>query len=382
MRFAHISDLHLGKRLHEVSLLEDQAYILNEICKILQDEKPDAVLIAGDIYDKSAPSAEAVRLFDDFLLGLSADGQKVFVISGNHDSAARVAYGGRIMAKGGVYLSAPEYRGEVYPVPLEDKDGRVDVYLLPFIKPIHVSLAFPDEKIESFTDALRVAVERMAVNPRRRSVLVAHQFVTGAVRSDSEEVSVGGLDNVDVSVFAPFSYVALGHIHRPQNIGSPRVRYSGTPLKYSFSEAGDEKSITIAELDAEGAVSVRTIPLKPKRDLREIKGTYDELMKRENYEGTETDDYLRVILTDEIDVPDAMRKLKTVYPNVLRIDYDNARTQSGAIFGDLPATEAKDPFALVEDFYSRQNNQPMNEAQAEYMKTLIARIWGEEACGR
>ena len=382
MKFAHISDLHLGKRLHEVSLLEDQAYILEEIRTILREEAPDAVLLAGDIYDKSAPSAEAVRLFDDFLSGLAADGQKAFVISGNHDSAARVAYGGRIMAKSGVYLSAPEYRGEVFSATLGDKDGDVDIFLLPFIKPIHVSLAFPDEKIESYTDALRVAVEKMPIVPKRRSVLVAHQFVTGAVRSDSEEVSVGGLDNVDAAVFAPFSYVALGHIHRPQNIGEPRIRYSGAPLKYSFSEAGDGKSITIAELDAEGAVSVRTIPLKPKRDLREIKGTYDELMKRENYEGTETDDYLRVILTDEIDVPDAMRKLKTVYPNVLRLDYDNARTQSGAIFGDLPATEAKDPFALVEDFYSRQNNQPMNEAQAEYMKTLIARIWGEEACGR
>ena len=280
MRLAHISDLHLGKRLHEISFLEDQAYILEEICKILRDEKPDAVLIAGDIYDKSAPSAEAVRLFDDFLSELSADGQMVFAISGNHDSAARVAYGGRIMAKSGVYLSNPEYRGEVFSVSLEDNDGRVDIYLLPFIKPIHVSLAFPEEKIESYTDALRVAVERMPVDSKRRSVLVAHQFVTGAVRSDSEEVSVGGLDNVDATVFAPFSYVALGHIHRPQNIGSSRVRYSGTPLKYSFSEAGDEKSVTLAELDGKGAVDLRTIPLKPKHDLREIEGTYDELMRK------------------------------------------------------------------------------------------------------
>ena len=379
MRFAHISDLHLGKRLHEVSLLEDQAYILEEICKILRDEKPDAVLIAGDIYDKSAPSAEAVRLFDEFLSELSADGQRVFVISGNHDSAARVAYGGRIMARSGVYLSAPEYRGETYSVPLEDKDGPVDIYLLPFIKPVHVSLAFPDEKIESYTDALRVAVERMAVNPKRRSVLVAHQFVTGAVRSDSEEISVGGLDNVDAAVFKPFSYVALGHIHRPQNIGSPRLRYSGTPLKYSFSEAEDEKSVTIAELDAKGEIGLRTVPLKPLRDMREIRGTYDALMDRSNYRGTAVDDYLHIVLTDELDVPDAMRKLKTVYPNVLRLDYDNARTKSGGPVGELPEAQTKEPFALVEDFYSRQNNQPMNEAQATYMKTLIARIWEEQA---
>ena len=379
MRLAHISDLHLGKRLHEVSFLEDQAYILEEICEVLRDEKPDAVLIAGDIYDKSAPSAEAVRLFDDFLSELSADGQMVFAISGNHDSAARVAYGGRIMAKSGVYLSAPEYRGEVFSVSLEDKDGRVDVYLLPFIKPIHVSLAFPEEKIESYTDALRVAVERMPVDPKRRSVLVAHQFVTGAVRSDSEEVSVGGLDNVDAAVFAPFSYVALGHIHRPQNIGSPRIRYSGTPLKYSFSEAKDEKSITMAELDGQGEVVLRTIPLTPKHDLREIRGTYDELMKKENYAGTATDDYLHIILADEDDVPDAMRKLKTVYPNLLRLDYDNARTRSGAAVEVLTEAETKTPMELVSEFYALQNGQPMNEAQSEYMRRLAETVWEEQA---
>ena len=379
MRFAHISDLHLGKRLHEVSLLEDQAYILDEICKILRDERPDAVLIAGDIYDKSAPSAEAVRLFDDFLSALSADGQMVFVISGNHDSAARVAYGGRIMERSGVHLSAPAYEGGVRPVTLTDGHGPVDIYLLPFIKQTHVSLAFPDEKIESYTDALRVAVEKMPIDPKRRSVLVAHQFVTGAVRSDSEEVSVGGLDNVDAAVFSPFSYVALGHIHRPQNIGSPRVRYSGTPLKYSFSEAGDEKSVTMAELDGKGEVSLRTIPLTPKRDLREVKGPYEELMKKENYEGTATEDYLHIVLTDEEDVPDAMRKLKTVYPNVLRLDYDNVRTRSGAVVEAVPETEEKSPLALAEEFYALQNGRPMSGAQTEYLRRMIGTVWEDEA---
>lgn len=380
MKFAHISDLHLGKRLYERSFLEeDQPYILRQICEALREEKPDAVLIAGDIYDKSAPSAEAVRLFDDFLSELSADGQTVFVISGNHDSAARVAYGGRIMAKSGVHVSAPAYDGEVRPVTLTDEHGPVDIYLLPFVKPIHVSTAFPEEKIESYTDALRVAVEHMALRPGRRSVLVAHQFVTGAARSDSEEISVGGLDNVDASVFAPFSYVALGHIHRPQDIGSTRVRYSGTPLKYSFSEAGDEKSITIAELDAKGEVALRTIPLKPLHELREIKNAYDELMKQENYKGTATEDYLRIILTDEEDVPDAMRKLKTVYPNVLRLDYDNVRTRAGAVVPDAPSEEAKKPLSLAEDFYVLQNGQPMSEAQSDYLGRLIETIWEEQA---
>lgn len=379
MKFAHISDLHLGKRLFERSFLEeDQPFILKQICGILRDEKPDAVLIAGDIYDKSAPSAEAVRLFDDFLSKLSADGQTVFVISGNHDSAARVAYGGRIMARNGVHVSASSYDGNIHPVTLTDAHGPVDIYLLPFIKPIHVSSMFPEEKIESYTDALRIAIERMNVDTSRRNVLVAHQFVTGATRSDSEDVSVGGLDNVDASVFTAFSYVALGHIHRPQNIGSPRLRYSGTPLKYSFSEEKDEKSITIVELNAMGEVSIRTVSLKPLRDMRTIRDKYDELMKRENYTGTKTNDYLRVILTDELDVPDAMRKLKSVYPNILRLDYDNTRTRSSAPIDVAPETETKTPLELIEDFYEHQNHQPMNEEQAEYMKALIARIWREE----
>ena len=379
MKFVHLSDLHLGKRLYEVSLLEDQAYILDKICEIICAEKPDAVLIAGDVYDKASPSEAAVQLFDDFLSWLAEDGQRVFVISGNHDSAARVAYGRRIMARSGVYLSAPMYDGTVRPVTLTDEVGPVDIYLLPFIKPVHVRQVFPDEVVETYTDALRVAVEHMAVDTKRRSVLVAHQFVTGAIRSDSEEVSVGGLDNVDASVFAPFSYVALGHIHRPQDIGSPRVHYSGTPLKDSFSESENEKSITVAEMDAKGAVDLRMIPLKPHCDLREVKGTYDALMDRNNYEGTAVDDYLHIILTDELDVPDAMRKLNTVYPNVLCLDYDNVRTKSVGHVGVLPEEETKEPFALVEDFYSRQNNQPMNESQAAYIKTLIARIWEEQA---
>ncbi len=378
MRFAHISDLHLGKRLHEVSLWEDQAYILEEIRGALREASPDAVLIAGDVYDKSAPSAEAVRLFDEFLSGLVADGQKAFVISGNHDSAARVAYGGRIMAKSGVYLSSASYAGAVSPVELTDAHGPVDIFLLPFIKPVHVSLAFPEEPAESYTDALGVAVRHMKVDPKRRSVLVAHQFVTGAVRSDSEEVSVGGLDAVDASVFSPFSYVALGHIHRPQNIGSPRIRYSGTPLKYSFSEAGDEKSITMVELDGQGEVSVHTIPLKPRHDLREIKGTYDELMDRRNYAGTAVDDYLHVTLTDEDDVPDAMGKLRTVYPNVLRLDYDNARTRGGEGVELAPTAEHKSPLELMEEFYEMRNHRPMSGEQSDYIKEKIEKIWGGE----
>lgn len=374
-----MSDLHLGKRLYEASLLEDQAFILEQICVAAREARPDAVLLAGDLYDKAAPPAEAVQLFDEFLSRLAADGQRVFAISGNHDSAARVAYGARLMKKSGVYLSAAAYDGAARPVTLEDAAGPVDIFLLPFIKPVHVQRAFPEAAAESCTDALRTAVAHMAVDPARRSVLVAHQFVTGAVRSDSEEISIGGLDAVDASVFAPFSYTALGHIHRPQNIGSPRVRYSGTPLAYSFSETDHVKSLTLAEIDAAGGVSVQTLPLTPRRPLREIRGTYAELTLRKNYEGTATDDYLRIVLTDEDDVPDAMRRLKTIYPNALRLDYDNLRTRARAAAGAEPEAETRTPLALLEAFYERQNRRPMSGEQRAYAEDCVRTVWEGEA---
>ena len=240
MKFIHLSDLHLGKRVNEFSMLEDQQYILTEILHIIDTEKPDGVLIAGDVYDKSVPSAEAVALLDDFLVRMSKRSLRIFLISGNHDSPERMAFGGRLMESSGVYL-APVYDGKVTPITLIDEYGPVKVYLLPFVKPAHVRRCFPEQEISTYTDALCVAIEAMNVDPVERNVLVTHQFVTGATRCDSEELSVGGTDNVDVSVFESFDYVALGHIHGPQQVSRETVRYCGTPLKYSFSEAGHEK---------------------------------------------------------------------------------------------------------------------------------------------
>ena len=273
MKLIHLSDLHLGKRLKEYSLLEDQAYILKRILQIIDDEAPDGVMIAGDVYDKSSPSAEAVSLFDDFLSRLAKRRLKVFVISGNHDSPERIAFGGRIMGEQGVYLS-PVYDGEIKPITLHDDYGPVHLYLLPFIKPQHVRRFHEDRENMSYTEALQCVIDDMQVNAAERNVLITHQFVTGAARSESEEISVGGSDNVDASVFAPFDYVALGHIHSPQTCGSPTIRYCGTPLKYSFSEAKDKKSVTVVELRQKGEVEVRAVELLPKRDMVELKGTF------------------------------------------------------------------------------------------------------------
>lgn len=376
MKFLHISDLHLGKRVNEFSMTEDQRYILARILDVAREESPDGVLIAGDVYDKPVPSAEAVELFDGFLTDL-ARMTEVFVLSGNHDSPERIAFGGRIMGASGVHLS-PVYSGTLAPVTLKGDIGEVAVYMLPFVRPAHVRRFHPDEDIKTYTDAVRVALAHADETSAERRVLVAHMFVTGASRTDSEDISVGGADNVDVSALAGFDYVALGHIHRPQNV-APGVRYSGSPLKYSFSEISDKKSVTVVELGEKGEVSVRTVPLTPLRDLKEIKGTYAELTARDSYEGTTyRDDYMHVILTDEDDVPEALGKLRVIYRNLMKLEYRNSRTSA---LGRVTAPEAvreRTPAQLLGELFVKQNDRPMPEEQAAYVRALAVEIWEED----
>lgn len=376
MKIIHLSDLHLGKRVNEFSMLEDQEYVLTKVINIIDDEKPQVVLIAGDIYDKSVPSAEAVQLFDNFLYRLAKRGLEVFIISGNHDSAERIAFGSRIMDNSGIHMS-PVYSGNVLPISLQDDFGEVYFYMLPFIKPANVRRFYPDEQINTYTDAVKVAVDSMNVNSASRNIIITHQFVTGAVTCDSEELSVGGSDNVDAMVFAKFDYVALGHIHKSQCISSPYIRYCGTPLKYSFSEVNHQKTVTVVELAEKGNIDVREIPLTPRNDLREISGTYNELVKKENYEGTKTDDYIHITLTDEEDIPDAIGKLRVIYPNLMKLDYDNKRTRSNNNIDGAKNVENKTPFELFGEFYEKQNNQPMSEQQKKFVYELIEKIWEE-----
>ena len=373
----HLSDLHLGKRVNEFSMYDDQVYILNQITAMVEQERPDGVLIAGDVYDKSVPSAEAVSLLDDFLTVLSKKGVQVYLISGNHDSPERLSFGARLMERSGVHL-AGVYDGPVKPIVLKDGQGELFLYLLPFIKPAHLRRFFPEEEIASYTDAMRLAIGAMEVDPSARNVLVTHQFVTGASRCDSEELSVGGSDNVDVEVFKDFDYVALGHIHSPQSCGSERVRYCGTPLKYSFSEAKDRKSVTVVELGKKGELTVRTLPLAPKHDLVELKGAYDELMSKSFYENTTyREDYVHITLTDEEDVPQAVGRLRTVYKGLMKLDYDNLRTGSGgALIGSAQADRT--PFELFSELYLMQNGRAMSEEQSAYVKELIEEVWEGE----
>lgn len=374
MKFLHLADLHLGKRVNGFSMLEDQAHILRQILAILDDEQPDGVLIAGDVYDKSVPSVEAVGLLDGFLTELRARGVPVLLISGNHDSPERLAFGGRVMDSCGIHIS-PVYDGALAPVTLHDEFGPVHVWLLPFVKPAHVRRWFPDADIESYTDAMAEAVAHMDIDTAARNVLVTHQFVTGGTRSGSEELSVGGTDNVDSGVFAPFDYVALGHLHGAQHIGRETIRYAGSPLKYSFSEARQHKSVTVVTLGEKGDVQVRTVALTPLRELREIRGSYDELTARSFYEHTTyRSDYLHLILTDEQDVFDAMSRLRTIYPYLMTLDYDNARTRAAGGMSVPAETERRTPLELFEALYQRQNHRPMSEVQRAYIAQLMEQI--------
>lgn len=373
MKLIHLSDLHLGKRVNEVSMIEDQVYILRQIIRVIKEENADAVLISGDIYDKSVPSAEAVTLFDDFLSRLAERKVQTFVISGNHDSPERLAFGNRLMEGAGIHI-APVYNGSVAPIQLSDEYGTVNFWLLPFIKPAHVKRFYPEENIESFNDAVRVATEKMNIDTSGRNVLLTHQFVTGAATCESEEISVGGSDHVDGAVFEGFDYVALGHIHGPQNIGSPRVRYCGTPLKYSFSEAKHYKSVTVVNLGAKGKLELHTAPLTPLHDMRQVRGSFAEITDKAFYEGTATDDYLQVILTDEEDIPEAIGKLRVIYPNIMKLTYDNTRTRTNQFIDGAEEVEHRSPLELFEELYELQNNQPMSRQQKEFVRDLIESI--------
>lgn len=377
----HLADLHLGKRVNGFSMMEDQEYILNRILEIMEEEQPDGLLIAGDVYDKTIPPAEAVRLMDDFLTAVAAKHVPVFLISGNHDSAERVAFGHQLMQGSGIWIS-PVYDGTIRHHTLEDRWGEVNIYLIPFLRPSVVRSFFPDVEIEDYTDALRTIIEDLQVDTSRRNVVLAHQFVTAAgalpETCDSEQLSVGGLDRVDGSVFSPFDYTALGHLHGPQRVGSETIRYAGSPLKYSFSELHQKKSVTVAELREKGEAEIRQIPLQPRREMIELRGTFEEILAEARKKGELQTDYYHMILTDETDVVDALSRLREYYPNIMLLDYDNRRTRSQKEVEQLDRVEERTPGELFAALYEQQNGQKMDSDRKEYLDGLIREIWEEQ----
>ncbi len=381
MKFFHLSDLHIGKTVNGFSMLEEQRHIFEQIIGYIKTEKPGAVLIAGDIYDRAVPGIEAVRLFDDFLTSLAATEVTVLIISGNHDSPERLNYASRLLSEQKLHLCGV-FGGTLKSVTLADEHGEVDFWLLPFIKPSGVRGMFPDKEIESYTDALTAALETATIDDSHRNVLLSHQFYTSAgvtpIRSESEINPVGGLDAVDAAILSHFDYVALGHLHGGQKVGE-NARYAGSPVKYSLSEWKHHKTITLVELCEKGKVEITPLPLTPLHDMREIKGTLaaltsDEVLSQANHE-----DYLRVILTDDEEIIDPIGKLRSHYPNVMALDFENVRTNMDmtAISPDIEKIDKFSPYDLFSEFFLETTGAVMTPAQAEIVQALLER--GEQA---
>lgn len=382
MKFFHLSDLHIGKQLHHYNLCEEQRYILQQIVDYAKEEHPDAILIAGDIYDVAVPSAEAVSVFDYFLTSLSEIQPTipVLVIAGNHDSARRIDFASSILAKHDVYIAGmppvtPEE--QVKKVTLEDEFGAVDFYLLPFVKPGYVR-KLVEEEITSYDAAVKAVLAREEIDTTRRNVILSHQFYTAGAAEplicDSEMHIVGGIENVDVSCLAPFDYAALGHIHRAQKMGEERFRYSGTPLPYSVSEATDEKAITIVELKEKGTPAVvTTYPFVPRHAVRKLTGRLGDILEKTEY----AKDFVSITLTDEVESSRPKEQLETVFERILEIKIDNARTRNLLNFttGDV---ERVDPYEAFCDFFQEMNGRELNEEEDSFLKEVIQKQMGGE----
>ena len=370
MRFLHLADLHIGKRVNGFSRIEDQKFVFEQVYNVIENEKIDGIIMAGDIYDKPVPSAEAVKLFDEMLTRLVSINLPIFVISGNHDSAERIGFGSDILSAAKVYMSRV-YNGNLQKIELEDDYGKINVYLLPFIKPATVKNIYKEAEIKDYDDALEYVLSQEKIDETKRNVIVSHQFVTGAMRSESEEVSVGGLDNVSVENYEAFDYVALGHIHRAQQMGRESARYAGTLLKYSFSEEKHNKSMTIVDLKEKGNIEIKEIPVKPLHDLKTIKGKFSKITSEEFYKELKKEDYYRAVLTDEDDILNAIGKLKSIYPNLMSMEYDNTRTRSYSVVDNVETGEAKSPLDYFEEFFEKQNGRKMSEKQRNYLLEIL-----------
>lgn len=380
MKILHLADLHLGKILQEQSLLEDQEYMLKEIIKIIKEEKVETILIAGDVYDRSVPPAEAVSLLDDFLKILIKELKiKVFIIAGNHDSKDRLGFGSRIFEDKGLYIES-KYTGNLRKVELQDEYGKINVYMLPFVKPVEVKQFFKDDLENNYNTAINKIIEKEQINTKERNIIMVHQFITAGTRlperTESEVLSLGGIENVDVSNFNNFDYVAIGHVHRPQQIGRDTARYAGTMLKYSFSEINHHKTVPIIDVKEKGNINIELVPLNPVRDMRELKGPIEELLKKENYETGNINDYIKAVITNEEPVYDAIGQLRRIFPNTLKLEIRNSKTARNAEEQtlNLENIKKKSELELFCDFYKAQNNVDLNNDQLEIIKNIISEV--------
>lgn len=377
MKLMHLSDLHLGKLVLEQSMIDDQKYILNQIIDIVKKEQVDIVLIAGDVYDKSIPTIEAVNLFSDFLTRLYKLKVLVFVISGNHDSKDRLSFGNEMFVDNGIYIEGI-FNGNLRCETINDKDGKLNIYMLPFIKPVEVKRFYPDEIIDTYEDAIKCILKHSSINKFERNIIMVHQFVTSlgedVIRSDSESISLGGIDNIDVTLFKDFDYVAMGHIHGPQKVGRETARYSGSPLKYSFSEVNQKKSVCIIEFNSKEDINISKIPLIPIRDMRVIKGPFDKLISKEIVNLENKNDYLDVVLTDDDYIINAIGKLRKFYPNILKLEYEN-KISSNEVSDNIDIDKSNmSPIDLFSEFYKMQNGIELPEKKRKIIEEVIKEV--------
>lgn len=377
MKILHLADLHLGKILQEQSLIEDQKYMLNEIINIIKDENVEAVLISGDIYDRSIPSVEAVNLLDEFLKKLAKELKlKVFIIAGNHDSKERLNFGSKMFEDDGIYIET-KYNGNLRKISLNDEFGKLNIFMLPFIKPIEVKQFFDEDLENNYNTAISKIIGKEKIDTNERNIILVHQFVTAGTnepeRTESEVLTLGGIENVDVSNFNNFDYVAIGHVHRAQRIGRDTARYAGTMLKYSFSEVNDNKSVPIIDIKEKGNINIKLIPLKPLRDMREIKGPLEKLLSKEIYEQENTEDYIKAIITNEEPVYDAIGKIRRIYPNTLKLEIKNSKTINDIKMQNmnLENLKKKSELELFADFYKSQNAVELDEKQISIVQKII-----------
>lgn len=372
MKLAHISDLHIGKNVNGFSMIEDQEFILKKIMDIVKEKSVHVLMICGDVFDKNVPSVEGIRLYDRFIDRLSSENINTFIISGNHDSIERLSCGSKLMRGSGIYISRNLGEDENRYI-LEDEFGEINIYMLPFIKPAHVRYAY-DEQVLQYTEAVAAAISRMGVDRKKRNILMAHQYITGAARSESEEIFVGGLDNVSSRVFDDFDYVALGHLHKPQHVERKTIRYCGAPLKYSISEKNHNKSLTIIDFMEKGNIEIETVPLEPLRDICEIRGKYDELMSLNFYSTLDRENYFSIVLTDENDIADAVGRMRTVYPNIMGLSYDNRRTNTKSNADAAVISRAKNPCDYIDELFYAQNSSRLGSYQRELLEEIIAEL--------
>jgi exonuclease SbcD len=374
MRILHTSDWHLGRIFHGVHLTEDQAYILEQLIELIKDRKPDVILVAGDIFDRSVPPVEAVNLLDETLSKILMDYKiPTIMISGNHDSPDRVDFGSRLMEESRLHIIG-RFNKNIKPVVIEDKFGPVYFYPLPYVEPAIVRESMEVE-IHSHDEAMNVLIGNIknTMNMDKRNVLIAHTFAAGGEASESERpLTIGGSSVVDAAYFNDFNYAALGHLHRPQRIGGDNIRYSGSLMKYSFSEATQKKYIPIIEMDEKGNVSVETIELKPRRDLRCIEGYLEDILKGPQ-NGESREDYLMVTLKDDGAILDAMGKIRSIYPNALHIERPqftstNNRLNVDSNFRKMDVSE------LFSSFFKQVTDTEMSDEQKTAFSDIVTKL--------